>query len=223
MGMLAGAVVIFVTTLIGALAFVGSDPTAYANKGLYVPVNLVEFLGFIVLLVSFPATFAAWEGKVGLLGELGLFLIFVTGLMFGVFFTLFSALILPYLVQHAPNLVKGNNGPPGIFAFFIVGSLAGLVGSVLLAVQILRGLVSERWVGVVLVLSAVMSVVGFFISNSSSSVLLSLVSSLSPLLLLVALARIAMPGTFNPLPLKVGVGDDVRELRAGDSHTFLIP
>jgi hypothetical protein len=32
-----------------------------------------------------------------------------------------------------------------------------------------------------------------------------------------------MPGTFNPLPLKVGVGDDVRELRAGHSHTFLIP
>jgi hypothetical protein len=190
LAVVSGAVVVFVTALLGALLFVGNDPSAYANDGLYVPVNVLGFLGFAVLLVGFPAIFVAWEGKVGALGVIGLCLIFLTGLMFGVFFTLMAAVLIPYLTQHAPNLLKGSNGPPALFVFFIAGSLAQVVGCVLLAIQILRGLASQRWVGVVLVLSAVMQVVSFFTGGSSSNVLQSLISNLGELLILVALAGI---------------------------------
>src|SRR2546427_841289 len=73
LAMLVGAVVVFVTALITALAFVG-DPTRYANNALYVPVNVVSFVGFALLLVGLAATFVAWS-RVGALGMIGLALI----------------------------------------------------------------------------------------------------------------------------------------------------
>ena len=190
MAMVVGAVVVFVTTLIGALVFVGANPSAYANGGLYTPVNLIGFFGLALVLVGLPATFVAWDGKLGTLGVVGVFLIFVTGLMFGVFFNLFSALFVPYIVQHAPNLLNGNNGPAPLLPFFIAGSVGQVVGCVLLAIQILRGFVSQRWVAIALILSAVMQVVSFLTGGSAGNVLLSLINSLNVFLLLAALGGI---------------------------------
>jgi len=97
---------------------------------------------------------------------------------------------VPYIVQHAPNLLNGNNGPAPLVPFFIAGSVGQVVGCVLLAIQILRGFVSQRWVAIALILSAVMQVVSFLTGGSASNVLLSLINSLNVFLLLAALGGI---------------------------------
>lgn len=186
--LIAGAVLDIVATLVSTLLFAGNDPTPYANNALFVPINILSALGTALLLLGLPLLYLSGPEEWGVLGLIGVVLIFVTGLMFGIFFSLLSALLVPYLVQHAPATVKGQ-GPPSFFPFFIVGTLCQVLGLALLAVPILRGLVARRWIGYVMLAAAVLAVVGFFIGGGGgpTNVLVALLGNLSPLLLFVAL------------------------------------
>src|ERR687884_721601 len=88
LSMVIGAVLAFVSTLLTAVLFVGQDPTPYANGPLFVPVNLLGALGAAFLLFGVPLLYLAWSEGWGVLGLIGIVLLFVTGLMFGVFFPL---------------------------------------------------------------------------------------------------------------------------------------
>src|SRR2546425_12849109 len=106
-----GAAVSFVSSLLNTLLFQGNDPTPYAGNPLFVPLNILSVLGTALLLLGLPALYLSRPEGWGVLGLIGIVLVFATGVMFGVFFSLFSVLLVPYLVQHAPAVVKGN-GPP---------------------------------------------------------------------------------------------------------------
>jgi hypothetical protein len=188
LALVVGAVLSFVGSLLSSLLFAGNDPTPYAGNALFVPINILSTVGAALLLLGVPALYLSRPEGWGVLGLIGFVLIFATGLMFGIFFSLLSALLLPYLVQHAPSTVKGN-GPPAFFPFFILGTVFEVIGLLLLAVPIVRGFVAERWVGYVLLAAAVLGVVGFFVGggNGPSNPLLSLFGSLGSLLLFVAL------------------------------------
>jgi hypothetical protein len=183
----AGAVVSFVASLLNSLLFSGNDPTPYAGNGLFVPINLLSALGAGLLLLGLPVLYLSRPEGWGVLGLVGFVLVFATGLMFGIFFSLLGALLLPYLAQHAPDTLKGN-GPPAFFPFFILGTVVEVIGLLLLALPLARGFVAERWVGYVLLAAAVLSVVGFFVGgNGPTSPLLALLGDLGSLLLFVAL------------------------------------
>jgi hypothetical protein len=188
LSMVIGAVLAFVSTLLSAVLFVGQDPTPYANGPLFVPVNLLGALGAAFLLFGVPLLYLAWSEGWGVLGLIGIVLLFVTGLMFGVFLPLLSIVLVPYLAQHAPDTFKGN-GPPAFLPFFITGTLFEVVSVVLLAIPIIRGRLLDRWVGYLLLAVAVLVVVAFFISgpNGPTNVLISLISNLNGLLFFVAL------------------------------------
>ena len=187
LALLVGAILDFVATLVNTLVFSGNDPTPYAGNRLFVPTNIVSVVATSLLLIGVPVLYLSRPEGWGVLGLIGFVLIFATGLMFGVFFSLLSALLVPYLVQHAPDTLKGN-GPPSFFPFFIIGTVCEVVGMVLLAVPMIRGYIAERWVGYVMLAGAVFGVVGFFVGGSGhSNPLIALVGNLSSLLLFVAL------------------------------------
>ncbi|MBJ7597590.1 MAG: hypothetical protein DLM67_19535 [Candidatus Nephthysia bennettiae] len=186
--LIAGAVLSFLTSLLTSLLFSGNDPTPYAGNPLFVPVNLLSVLGTALLLFGLPLLYVSRPEGWGVLGLVGFALLFATGVMFGVFFSLFSALFVPYLVQHAPSVVKGTDGPPGLFPFFILGTIFEVIAAVLIAVPMIRGLVANRSIGYVLIAAAVLAVVGFFVGGGNSpNPLLALVGNLSSLLLFIAL------------------------------------
>jgi hypothetical protein len=186
--LVAGAALSFVATVLNSLLFAGNDPTPYAGNALFVPVNILGALGTGLLLLGLPALYLSRPEGWGVLGLIGFVLVFATGLMFGIFFALFSAVLLPYLVQHAPAAVKGD-GPPSFFPFFILGTVFEVVGLLLMAVPIVRGFVAERWLGYLLLAAAVLGVVGFFLggSNGPSNALIALIGNLPGLLLFVVL------------------------------------
>jgi hypothetical protein len=188
LALVVGAVLSFVGTVLNSLLFTGNDPTPYAGNALFVPVNILSAVGAGVLLLGVPALYLSRPEGWGVLGLIGLVLVFATGLMFGIFFSLLSALLLPYLVQQAPATVKGN-GPPSFFPFFILGTVFEVVGLLLMAVPIVRGFVAARWLGYVLLAAAVLGVVGFFLggSNGPSNALIALIGNLPGLLLFVVL------------------------------------
>jgi hypothetical protein len=188
LALVVGAVLSIVGNLLNTLLFAGNDPTPYAGNALFVPVNILSVVGTTLLLLGLPVLYLSRPEGWGVLGLIGFVLIFATGLMFGIFFSLLGAVLLPYLVQAAPATVKGN-GPPAFFPFFILGTVFEVLGMLLLAVPIVRGFVAERWVGYVLLAAAVLNVVGFFIGGPGGppNVLLTLLGNLGTLLLMVAL------------------------------------
>ena len=190
------------SVLVGAVGFVlhvvwrsvltaGVDPAVSAETGMWVPVNALGALGAALVLVGLPAVYARMAGQGGLSGLVGFALIEVSWMFFGLFLSLYGALVLPWLAEQAPRLVAGSSSAPlGFVVAFAVGLLAWLLGAVLLAVPFVRGPVRPRWVGYVLPTSALWVLVGSFViapGGPASNLAVNLLSNLGPVLLLIGL------------------------------------
>ncbi|MBV9356036.1 MAG: hypothetical protein JO023_10975, partial [Chloroflexi bacterium] len=70
--------------------------------------------------------------------------------------------------------------------FFVLGTLVEVVGSLLLALPMLRGSMRPRWAGYVLVVSAVLAAVSFFLNGPGSATnALTIALNIAPAALLV--------------------------------------
>ena len=194
-----GGVLSFVTSFGGAFFY--GQTTSYANKPLYIVINYVAAAATILLLLGLPGVYANRAEGFGVVGLIGAILIFAAGCFFGVFFSLMSAVVFPYLATQAPSLANDNNGPAAIFVLFIGGSIFLSVGSVLLAIPMLRGRVSPRWPGFILMLTAVVGVVTFFATNGpGNSLISSFLGVISPMILFVALIALGFQAWSHPTP-----------------------
>jgi len=193
-----GGLLVFV----GAVAFVshvvlrsvltaGVDPAVSAQAGLWVPVNALGALGAALVLLGLPAVYARMAPQGGLPGVVGFALIAVAWMFFGLFLSLYGALVAPWLAEQAPRLVTASAPAPlGFVVAFTLGLLAWLLGAVLLAVPFVRGPARARWVGYVLPASALWVLVGSFIiapGGPASNLAVNLLSNLGPVLLLIGL------------------------------------
>jgi hypothetical protein len=150
-------------------------------------------LGAVLVLLGLPAMYARMAGQTGWLGLAGVVLIALAWLFFGVFLSLYSVLVAPWLADQAPALVAASTPlPAGIIIAFIAGLVAEFVGSVLLAIPFIWGRVQPRWVGWVLPAAALLTVVGNFIAPTgpATNLAVNLLSNLGPVLLLVALGSL---------------------------------
>jgi hypothetical protein len=176
--------------LFSSLAYPSNDPTAYVKDPAWAATNLIGIVAVLLVIVGLPGLYAGRADRAGRLGLTALVAIGISGLMFPFFFGLVSLMIFPWLADKAPALVSGSNsGPPSFFVFFIIGTIIQLVGTVLLAILFLGGRLLPLWIGFVFAASAIMAVVGFFLSgpNGPSNLIVNLLSNLSPLLLLAGL------------------------------------
>jgi hypothetical protein len=190
LALLTGAVVFIVHIVVRSVltATAGGVTVAFANHGLWVPTNALGVVGAVLVLVGMPALSARMAGSSGLLGLIGALLIVLGWLFFGVFLSFYGMVVLPWLASNAPLLADGLNQHPPMLAAFVAALLAEVVGSVLLAIPFVRGSVQPRWVGYVLIASAVMTLGGIFIAPSgpATNVAVNLLSNLGPVLLMIA-------------------------------------
>ncbi|HEV2011909.1 MAG TPA: hypothetical protein VGS17_12870 [Candidatus Limnocylindria bacterium] len=185
-----GAIVSIITTVAQAALFPSNNDPTYAQNALLVPLALISVAASVLLLLGLPGWYAMHARAAGVSGLVGFVGIFITGLMFPIFFGLFQALLFPFFATQAPQLLSGD-GPSGFFPYFIVGTLIQLIGTIGLAIPMLRGQVLPRWPGYALVISAPLAVVSFFLSsgpNAPQSALTLALNNLPVVLLLVALA-----------------------------------
>jgi hypothetical protein len=192
-----GAVVSFFAQFGGAFFY--GQTTAYANQVLYTPTYLVLAAGTMLALSGLPGVYLNRAQGFGVVGLVGMALIFITGCLFGVFLNLTNAVVVPYLATQAPKLANGN-GPDGLFPLFIIGAICQVVGVVLLAIPLLRGRVSPRWPAFALLLAAVIGVASFFTMSSTTTLASSLFGAVSPMLLFVALAGLGYQTWSKPTP-----------------------
>jgi hypothetical protein len=193
-----GGLLVFV----GAVAFVshvvlrsvltaGVDPTVSAQSGLWVPLNALGALGAALVLLGLPTVYARMAGEGGLTAVVGFALIEVSWMFYGLFLSLYGALVLPWLADQAPRLVADSSPTPlGFVVAFALGLLAWLLGAVLLAVPFVGGRMRPRWVGYLLPASALWVLVGSFViapGGPASNLAVNLLSNLGPVLLLIGL------------------------------------
>jgi hypothetical protein len=183
-----GAGVFIVHLVARSVITAGADPATFARQSLWVPVNLLGVLGAVLVLLGLPGMYARMAGPSGLLGLAGVVLIALAWLFFGLFLSVYSVLVAPWLADQAPALAAASL-PTGILITFLVAMLAELVGTVLLAIPFLRGRVAPRWVGYMLPAAALLRVAGSLIAPSgpASNLAINLLSNLGPVLLMIAL------------------------------------
>jgi hypothetical protein len=204
-----GAVLFVLHVVLRSVLTAGVDPAVSAQVGLWVPLNALGALGAALVLLGLPAVYARMAGEGGLTGLVGFALIEVSWMFFGVFLSLYGALVLPWLADQTPRLVAASAPTPlGFVVAFALGLLAWLVGAVLLAVPLVRGHARARWVGYVLPASALWVLVGTLViapDGPASNLAVNLLSNLGPVLLLIGLGYLGFRAWAERAPAKHGV------------------
>ena len=185
-----GAIAFVVHIVLRSLLTAGVDQLIFAKQGLWVPINALGLGGAMLVLMGLPAMYARMAVPAGLFGLVGVVLVAVAWTFFGVFLSLYAAILLPWLADKAPALVAPGAPLPAEFIIaFIAGLSVWLAGSVLLAIPFIRGDLQPRWVGHVLPASGLWVVVGSLViapRGPAANPAINLLSNLGPVLLLVA-------------------------------------
>ena len=182
-----GAIVFIVMLLLSTILFPSTNPAAYAKNPLFVIAELLSAVGVALVLLGLPILLVARSEGFGLIGLVGIALLFVTGLMFGIALPLASAVIVPLVPSQAFSSTFGSSPPTGIFVFFILGTVLSVIATALLAYAVFQSRMAPRWVAYLFGASAVLGVIGFFVGGpGGGNVLTALIGNLSPMLGLAA-------------------------------------
>jgi hypothetical protein len=183
-----GAVLAAIGVIISTFVFPEGMNPSYPANPLFVPLNLSTAVGAIFLLLGLPGLYASQATRSGVIGVLGMVLVFIGIAIFGIFLSLLSALIFPFVATQAPQLAQSNEPPPGLIPVFVLGTAVTTLGPILFGIPMLRGEVLRRWVGILLVVSGVFSALSFFtMSPDMQSPISVVVNVISPALLFIAL------------------------------------
>src|SRR6266498_488823 len=123
LALLVGAVAFIVHIVARSVITAGPDPATFAKQGLWVPINVLGVMGATLVLLGLPAMYARVAGPTGLLGLVGVALIAVAWMFFGMFLSLYSVLVLPWLAVNAPSLINASAPLP---VGFVIAFLTGL-------------------------------------------------------------------------------------------------
>lgn len=200
-----GAVAFVLHVVLRSMLTAGVDPAVSAQAALWVPVNALGALGAALVLLGLPAVYARMAVQGGVPGLVGFALIEVSWAFFGLFLSLYGALVLPWLTDQAPRLLASSSPiPVGFVVAFALGLVAWLLGAVLLAFPFVRGPERARWVGYVLPTSALWALVGGFViapGGPASNLAVNLLSNLGPVLLLIGLGYLGFQAWAERTPV----------------------
>ncbi len=187
-----GAIAYILHVVMRSMLTAGVDPVDSARAGLWIPVNALGAAGAVLVLLGLPAIADRLASRDHARSLLGFALLATAWSFFGVFLSLYGAIVMPWLADRAPELLSSSAQAPTAFAVaFALGLVAWLAGAVLIAIPHLKGESRPRWIGYLLPLSAIWFMIGSFViapDGPASNLAVNLLSNLGPVLLLVALA-----------------------------------
>jgi hypothetical protein len=202
---LAGGAVAFGVHLVArSLLTAGADPVVLYQQGRWGLVNTLGVAGAALVLLGLPGMYAWLAAPTGRLGLTGVVLLELGWMFHGLFLSLYSLLVAPWLAAQAPGLVAaGTPLPAGVVLAFLGALGAEVVGMALLALPFLRGRAPPRWVGALLVAAALVTVAGIGLAPSgpAASLATNLLSNLGPVLLMVALGALGARMGAAPAPV----------------------
>lgn len=185
LGLLIGAIAFMIHIVLRSLVTAGVDPVTFAQHDLWVPINVLGGVGAALVLLGLPVLYTKMAGPTGLLGLFGVVLIALAWMFLGLFLSLYSVLVAPWLATQAPALVA-TPLPVGIIIAYMAALVAEFVGCVLLAIPFLQKRIQPRWVGYFLPGAALLTVIGTLLAPSgpAANLTINLLSNLGPVVLM---------------------------------------
>ncbi|MEZ4864899.1 MAG: hypothetical protein R3C14_26535 [Caldilineaceae bacterium] len=190
LGLLIGALAFMVHIVLRSLVTAGVDPVTFAQQGVWAPINALGAVGAALVLFGLPVLYAKLARPTGWLGLFGVALIALTWMFFGLFLSLYSMLVVPWLADQASALVDASASlPAAMLTAYIAALTIEFVGCVLFAIPFIRGRTQPRWVGYLLPGAALWTVAGTLLAPSgpAANLAINLLSNLGPVLLMGAL------------------------------------
>ena len=200
-----GAVLAAASSIVSGVVFPDTNNAATATNPLNVLLSLIGVVGAVLALLGLPGMYARAARDGGLVWLIGVVLIAITAMLFGIFLGLMSVIVFPVLASRAPDLF-GAGPPPSFLAVFIIGTLVNVFGAILMGIPMITKQVYPRWCGYVLMVEAVLAVVSFFVSGPGPSSLISQILNV-----------------VSPLPLFLVLGWAGYELWTGQSAASTVP
>jgi hypothetical protein len=151
--------------------------------------NALGVIGAVLVSFGLPVMYGRVADSSGALGLIGIVLISLAWMFFGVFMSFYSALVLPWLADKAPALIATSAPLPTVLIVGFILSLFGwILGTVLFAIPFIRGRIRPRWVGYALPASALWMVIGDLVAPSgpAANLTINLLSNLGPVIFLIA-------------------------------------
>ncbi len=193
LGLVIGAALFVIHILLRSVITAGADTATLAREGAWLMLNAVGLLGAVLVLMGLPALYASISKASGATGLIGVVLISVAWIFFGVFLSFYALLVMPWLAEKAPWLIAPSAPPPVAFVVAFVAALAAWCGGTfMVAIPLLRR-IESRWVGYMVAASGVWMVVGDLIiapRGPAASLAVNILSNLGPVLLLVPLGGV---------------------------------
>ena len=190
LGLAIGAALFIVHIVARSMVTAGLEPSASAMQSLWIPINALGVLGAMLVSLGLPAMYARVADSSGRIGLIGIVLIAVAWMFFGVFLSFYGALVMPWIADKAPTLVAKSAAVPTAFVVaFILGLLAWILGTVLFAIPLIRGHIRPRWVGYALPASTLWTLIGDLVIAPRGPVAnfaINLLSNLGPVIFLIA-------------------------------------
>ncbi|NOT45874.1 MAG: hypothetical protein HOP14_14835 [Acidobacteria bacterium] len=190
LGLLVGAAAFIVHIVWRSVLTAGPEPAVFAQGALWVPVNALGAAGAALVLLGLPAFYVPTAGATGWPHLAGLVLLAGAWMFFGLSLSLYSMLVLPWLADTAPALIAASAALPTAFVVTFTASLvAWVAGALLFAMPFVRGRIRPRWVGVLVVTSALGLVIGNLViapAGPATNLVVNLLSNVGPVLLLSA-------------------------------------
>ncbi|MFN8445877.1 MAG: hypothetical protein U0175_34115 [Caldilineaceae bacterium] len=185
---LLGAILFTVHIVLRSLVTAGLDPATFALQSSWIQINAVGVIGAALVLLGLPVLYTKLAARSGWLGLFGVALIALAWMFFGLFLSLYSVLVAPWLAAQVPALAAAAL-PSGILIAYLTALVSELVGCVLLAIPFFQGRLQPRWVGYALPGAAILTVVGTLLAPSgpAANLAINLLSNTGPMLLMAAL------------------------------------
>ncbi len=206
LSLLAGAIAFVVHIVLRSLITAGPTPATSAQSEFWMPTNLLGVAGALLVLLGLPGVYARVIGPGSRSGLIGVVLLAISWMFFGLFLSLYAVLVMPWLANQAPALIAPGTPLPAAFVTaFLLTMLAWLIGASLLAVPILRGREFPRWVGYLLPASALWMLIGNLViapDGPAANPGINLLSNLGPILLMASLGYLGYQArSSHPLSL----------------------
>ena len=147
-----GALAIAGYLLAGTLT--GGSGDAHFTDPLWQPLYAIALAGNLLVILGFPAVVLAQDGRFPRLTAVGYAGTLAALLMLNLGEGVIEGFVKPYLVTHG-GIPKTD--PAGFVAWQAVALLCALAGLICLGVAVLRARLLPRWVGALLIASALLS------------------------------------------------------------------
>lgn len=162
-----GAAGYIVLTLGGDVAL--GQGAQHFRSPLYAPISALQAVAGLMILIGLAGHYASQHSSAGRLGLIGALALSASIALYAFALPVMSAIMFSWLATQpaTAHALEGNNGPGGLFVFFILSTVLNVIGIVCYGIATWRARVAGKGAAGTLIAGGALALVAFFVGSSS--------------------------------------------------------